>query len=51
MLRTDWGLQRDQLSVSGYWRHGVDDEGWRAGKRAWNEQVEADDRAAGLDDG
>ncbi|MGH3628943.1 MAG: siderophore-interacting protein [Sciscionella sp.] len=39
-LRIDRGLPREQLSISGYWRSGVDDEGWRAIKREWNRQVE-----------
>jgi NADPH-dependent ferric siderophore reductase len=39
-LRLDRGLGLDRLSVSGYWRAGVDDEGWRAGKREWNAAIE-----------
>lgn len=45
-LRLERGLTREDLSASGYWRLGVDDEGWREGKRAWNEAVEADEQAA-----
>lgn len=45
-LRLERGIAREDLSASGYWRLGVDDEGWRAGKRAWNESVEADEQAA-----
>jgi NADPH-dependent ferric siderophore reductase len=48
LLRVSWGVPRGRLSASGYWRLGADDEGWRAGKRAWAEQVEDDERAAGL---
>lgn len=40
-LRREHGLGLDRLSVSGYWRLGVDDEGWRAGKREWNAAIEA----------
>ncbi len=43
-LRLDRGISRDRLSVSGYWRHGRSDEGWRAEKRAWQSDVEADER-------
>ena len=47
-LRVERGLPRDQLSISGYWRVGADDEGWRAAKRQWNQEVEAAEAAAGL---
>lgn len=43
-LRTDRGLPLSSLSVSGYWRLGLDDEGWRSVKRDWVAAVEADDR-------
>jgi NADPH-dependent ferric siderophore reductase len=39
-LRLERGMSLDRLSVSGYWRIGVDDEGWRAGKREWNAGIE-----------
>lgn len=39
-LRLERGMSLDRLSVSGYWRLGVDDEGWRAGKREWNAGIE-----------
>ncbi|PJI94580.1 siderophore-interacting protein [Luteimicrobium subarcticum] len=43
-LREERGYAREALvSVSGYWRAGRTDEGWRAEKREWNEAVEADD--------
>ncbi|MGN9839801.1 siderophore-interacting protein [Nonomuraea sp. H19] len=45
-LRIDRGIGLDQLSISGYWRAGVDDEGWRAVKRDWNQQVDAEEAAA-----
>ncbi|GAA3797092.1 siderophore-interacting protein [Cellulomonas soli] len=47
-LRTVQGVQREHLSVSGYWRLGADDEGWRAGKRAWLATIEEQEQAAGL---
>ncbi len=46
-LRVERGMSLDRLSISGYWRQGVDDEGWRAGKRAWNAAIEASESPAG----
>jgi NADPH-dependent ferric siderophore reductase len=43
-LRIDRGLPPSSLSVSGYWRLGLDDEGWRTVKRDWVAAAEADDR-------
>ncbi len=40
-LRVERGIPLDQLSVSGYWRAGDDDEGWRAAKADWKREVEA----------
>ncbi|MDM7830715.1 siderophore-interacting protein [Cellulomonas edaphi] len=48
-LRVEREVPRDHLSISGYWRRGVDDEGWRAGKREWTASIESAERAAGLD--
>ncbi len=48
-LRTDRGITREGLSVSGYWRLGADDEGWRATKRDWLATIEQSEAAAGLD--
>ena len=45
-LRLDRGLGLDRLSITGYWRLGVDDEGWRACKRAWNEAIEQEESVA-----
>jgi NADPH-dependent ferric siderophore reductase len=42
-LRVERGLGLDRLSISGYWRLGVDDEGWRASKREWNAAIEQDE--------
>ncbi|MEU5403018.1 siderophore-interacting protein [Streptomyces sp. NPDC005963] len=39
-LRLERQVPREQLSISGYWRYGKNDEAWRAVKREWNEQVE-----------
>jgi NADPH-dependent ferric siderophore reductase len=48
-LRVERGLATGDLSISGYWRLGADDEGWRAGKREWLRRIEDDEAAAGLD--
>ncbi|MEV4469663.1 siderophore-interacting protein [Nonomuraea salmonea] len=45
-LRLERGVGLDRLSISGYWRLGVDDEAWRAVKSDWNRQVEAEEAAA-----
>ncbi|WP_030904793.1 siderophore-interacting protein [Streptosporangium amethystogenes] len=45
-LRTERGIPLSQLSISGYWRLGRDDEAWRSTKREWNEQIEAEEAAA-----
>jgi NADPH-dependent ferric siderophore reductase len=39
-LRLERAVPRERLSISGYWRLGETDEGWRAIKRDWNAQVE-----------
>ncbi|MGI8333254.1 siderophore-interacting protein [Actinomadura scrupuli] len=39
-LRVERGLPLDVLSISGYWRHGADEDGWRSAKADWNRQVE-----------
>ncbi|NGO67326.1 SIP domain-containing protein [Streptomyces boncukensis] len=41
-LRLERGVAREQLSISGYWRLGTDEDGWQASKREWNAQVEAE---------
>ncbi|MFI7607930.1 siderophore-interacting protein [Micromonospora sp. NPDC049366] len=46
LLRVERGLPRDMLSISGYWRVGVDDEGWRASKPEWTRQAEAEESVA-----
>ncbi|MEU5883767.1 siderophore-interacting protein [Spirillospora sp. NPDC047279] len=45
-LRVDRGLPLERLSISGYWRRGRDDEGWRASKRDWNRQIEEEEAKA-----
>ena len=46
-LRVERGVDRELMSVSGYWRRGAPDEGWRAEKAEWNRAVEADEAAFG----
>ena len=47
-LRVDRRLPAEHLSVSGYWRLGTDDEGWRARKREWAREIDEREAAAGL---
>ncbi|MGY1592981.1 siderophore-interacting protein [Geodermatophilus sp. SYSU D00708] len=44
-LRAERLVPRELLSVSGYWRLGRTDEGWRAEKAEWNAAVEAEEQA------
>ena len=48
LLRVDVGLPRDRLSISGYWRLGATEEGWRAAKADWNAAAEEIERRAGV---
>jgi NADPH-dependent ferric siderophore reductase len=48
LLRVDRQLPRERLSISGYWRLGADEEGWRAGKAKWNADAEEIERRAGV---
>jgi NADPH-dependent ferric siderophore reductase len=47
LLRVDRQLPGRRLSISGYWRLGHDEEGWRAGKAKWNADAEEIERRAG----
>ncbi|ARP73963.1 NADPH-dependent ferric siderophore reductase [Streptomyces pluripotens] len=42
LLRIERQLPREDLSISGYWRLGHDEDGWQATKREWNSRVEAE---------
>jgi NADPH-dependent ferric siderophore reductase len=42
LLLIERGIAREQVSISGYWRLGHNEDGWQASKREWNRQVEAD---------
>lgn len=39
-------LPRDNVHISGYWRTGQTEDGWQAGKAQFNEQMDAEERAA-----
>lgn len=45
-LRVERGLPLERLSISGYWRRGRDEDGWRSGKQEWNRRVEQEEAAA-----
>jgi NADPH-dependent ferric siderophore reductase len=45
-LRLDRGLPMDQLSISGYWRRGMNEDGWQSSKREWNREVDAEQEKA-----
>ena len=45
-LQVERGIPREQLSISGYWRRGADEDGWQASKREWNAQVEREQEPA-----
>jgi NADPH-dependent ferric siderophore reductase len=46
LLRVERGLAREDLSISGYWRLGHDEDGWQASKRDWNARIEAEQENA-----
>ena len=39
-LRVDKAVPRDFLSISGYWKRGLAEDGWRTAKRDWNAPVD-----------
>lgn len=41
-LLADLGVPREDVSISGYWRRGMTDEQWRASKKEFTAQLEAD---------
>jgi NADPH-dependent ferric siderophore reductase len=41
-LRRERGVPMPQLSISGYWRRGMNEDGWQSSKREWNQQVESE---------
>ena len=46
LLRVEHQFSREDLSISGYWRLGHDEDGWQASKREWNARVEAEQEGA-----
>jgi NADPH-dependent ferric siderophore reductase len=46
LLRVERQIPREDLSISGYWRLGHDEDGWQASKREWNARIEAEQEAA-----
>ncbi|QHA03689.1 siderophore-interacting protein [Streptomyces broussonetiae] len=42
LLRVEKQIPREDLSISGYWRMGHDEDGWQASKREWNARIEAE---------
>ncbi len=36
-------LPLKQLSISGYWRRGADEDGWQSSKADWNRRVEEEE--------
>ncbi|MEU3980019.1 siderophore-interacting protein [Streptomyces sp. NPDC026672] len=42
LLRVQRGVPREDLSISGYWRLGHNEDGWQASKREWNARIEAE---------
>jgi NADPH-dependent ferric siderophore reductase len=47
LLRVEHGLPMSRLSISGYWRRGLNEDGWQSSKREWNEQIEREQEPAG----
>ncbi|WP_017627842.1 siderophore-interacting protein [Nocardiopsis chromatogenes] len=46
LLRKEWEVPRERLSISGYWRLGMDEDGWQSSKREWTRQVEEEQEGA-----
>ncbi|MEU8662598.1 siderophore-interacting protein [Actinoplanes philippinensis] len=45
-LRVELAIPMSQLSISGYWRRGMNEDGWQSSKREWNEQIEREQEPA-----
>ncbi|WP_461011294.1 siderophore-interacting protein [Streptomyces capparidis] len=43
-LRVDLKAAPEQLSVSGYWRRDVNEDGWQASKAEWNARIAEEER-------
>ncbi|MEU0599389.1 siderophore-interacting protein [Streptomyces sp. NPDC006393] len=46
LLRVEHAIPREDLSISGYWRLGHNEDGWQASKREWNARIEAEQESA-----
>ncbi|MEU0225010.1 siderophore-interacting protein [Streptomyces sp. NPDC006284] len=46
LLRVEREIPREDLSISGYWRLGHNEDGWQASKPAWNARIEAEQEGA-----
>ncbi|WNM34079.1 siderophore-interacting protein [Streptomyces sp. Li-HN-5-11] len=46
LLRVERAVPREDLSISGYWRLGHNEDGWQASKREWNARIEAEQESA-----
>ncbi|MER5177668.1 siderophore-interacting protein [Streptomyces sp. NPDC002896] len=46
LLRIEHQIPREDLSVSGYWRMGHNEDGWQSTKREWAAQVEVEQESA-----
>ncbi|MEU6221448.1 siderophore-interacting protein [Streptomyces sp. NPDC047022] len=42
LLRVELQIPRDDLSISGYWRLGHNEDGWQSSKREWNARIEVE---------
>ncbi|GAB2855416.1 siderophore-interacting protein [Streptomyces deserti] len=47
LLRVEHQVPREDLSISGYWRLGHNEDGWQATKREWNARIEAEQEGVG----
>ncbi|MFF5015867.1 siderophore-interacting protein [Streptomyces sp. NPDC001165] len=47
LLRVELQIPREDLSISGYWRLGHNEDGWQASKRDWNARIEAEQESGG----
>ncbi|MFE7167713.1 siderophore-interacting protein [Streptomyces sp. NPDC057616] len=46
LLRLELQIPREDLSISGYWRLGHNEDGWQASKREWNARIEQEQESS-----
>ncbi|MFI6563305.1 siderophore-interacting protein [Streptomyces sp. NPDC050534] len=46
LLRVELQIPREDLSISGYWRLGHNEDGWQASKREWNARIEQEQESS-----